>query len=155
MPLREEVIAQLKKKSDLRADWKNRVVLDALQEFEEPCTIADLVEAINEKHPTDDKPLVDYNLLYPVIQTSPASLIKQGAVQNNSLTKKIKINPEYITAEVRFLPVSNYCVVILTLSVVAWVISLIADTMIPTTSAVLLIGVLYVVGQHLGSEFKW
>lgn len=151
MPTREELITNLTKKSDLRADWRNRVILDTLQEFEEPCTIKELLDAISEKYPTQDEPLFNYSALHHIITTS---LKNSGTILNNEVTKKIRINPEYITSEVRFLPVSNYCVALLALSGGAFVFSLVSGYGILYTGMSIIVGILYILAQFLGSEFK-
>lgn len=152
MATREETIIQLTKKSDPRnLKWEFSVILDTLQEQEEPVKVSELVEEINEKFETDDAPLMDYNSVH----YNTGELAKQGAILNNKLTTKIEIAPEYITSEVRFLPVSNYCVALLALSVVIWIFTLaFRQEYVTTTSIVLVVGMLYILLQHLGSEFK-
>ena len=151
MTTREGVIRELSSRHDPRLlKWEYKVILDTLQEQDEPVQVSELLEAINEKYETDN-PLLDYNSLHYNVK----ALIEQGAVQNNNLSKKISINPDYITHKVQYLPVSNYCMWLLAISGAAFVFSLLEGGYgIKYTGMAIIIGTLYIIGQIRGSKFK-
>ena len=154
MPTREDLIKKLSSHHDPRLlKWEFKAILDTLQEQDEPIQISELLEAIDEKYETENEPLLDYNSLHYNVK----ALIEQGAIQNftNSTTKKIEIHPDYITHEVQYLPVSNYCVWLLSFSGGAFILSLIYSGYgVAYTGLAFITGMFYVLAQMRGSEFK-
>lgn len=151
MPSRKEIIQKLLQHSEPRsASWQNRVILDTLQE-EEPCNITDLQRAINENNECEDL------LTYHQVRDALLVLHSQGVVKNDVLTKRFSIMPEYRTQEVKYLPVSNYCIAIWVASAIALAVVAYYNLNQYMSQAVVLVmvGSLYLLGQYLGSEFEF
>lgn len=147
MTAREDVINTLSKMSDPRSErWEYRAVLDTLQEVN-PCKVADLLKAVNDRY---DCELFTYHPLYSILRM----LSEQGVVRMDRLNKNIRINPEYVTREVRYLPVSNYCFAIFTVSAALLMLAIVLNNMVVTATMVVVVGAMYLLGQYLGSEFK-
>ena len=148
MPTREEIIQKLSEHYDPRStSWQNKGVLDTLQE-EEPCNAADLQKAINENYECD---LMSYRQVWDTLSL----LVIGGIVKNDPLTKRYSVLSEYKTHEVKYLPVSNYCVVLFTASAVALVFAVHYNYMISQSVLLVTAGSLYLIGQYLGSEFEF
>lgn len=144
---RDDVIVALSEKHDPRSvKWENRAILDTLQDVE-PCIVSDLLKAVNERYGCE---LFTYSSLYANLH----GLLMQQAVKNNSLTKKFSVSPDYITVEVRYLPVSNYCVALFIASTIALLLSVYFQVMVVQAILAIIIGALYLFGQYVGSEFK-
>lgn len=151
MPSREEIIQKLLQHSDPRsASWQNRVILDTLQD-EEPCNITDLQKTINENNECEDL------LTYHQVRDTLLVLHSQGVVKNDVITKRFSIMPEYKTQEVKYLPVSNYCVAIWVVSaiVLAFVAYYNLNQYMSQAVVLVMVGSLYLMGQYLGSEFEF
>lgn len=151
MPSREEIIKKISEHHDPRStSWQNKVILDTLQE-EEPCNTTELQRAISEEFGCKDL------LTYHQVRDALLILHSRGIVKNDVLTKRFSIIPEYRTHNIKYLPISNYCVAL-------WVLSAITLTLIAYYNlsqymlhAVILVtvGSLYLIGQYLGSEFEF
>ena len=149
MPTREEIIQKLSAHHDPRStNWQNRVILDTLQE-EEPCNITDLQKAIGENYGCDNL------LTYHQVRDNLLILYSQGVVKNDPLMKRFSVMPEYRTQEVKYLPVSSYCVALWVVSVGALGIAVYYDYMVSQAVVVTMVGGLYLLGQYLGSEFEF
>lgn len=149
MPTREEIIKKLSERYDPRsASEINTAILDTLQE-EEPCNVTNLRKAIDKKYDSTEEVFT-----YQQVRDALLILHSQGIVKNDALTKRFSVMPEYRTHEIRYLPVSNYCVALWTISGVALTIASYYDYMMKQALLITMVGSLYVLGQLLGSEFE-
>ena len=147
---KEQTIEELGSKFDPRSvKWENKAILDTLQEEPEDVNATDLCAAINERY---DCELFSYQSLYKNLQ----SLNQQGIIGYNALTKRYSISKEHITFEVKYLPISNFCVGLFGLSILILIGSMYIKNviMINATTGAVLVGALYLLGQYMGSEFK-
>lgn len=147
---KEQTIQELGSKFDPRsAKWENKAILDTLQEEPDGLNATDICAAINEKYECD---LFTYHPLYKNLQ----NLVQQDIIRYNGLNKRYYMNPEYITFEVKFLPLSNYCVWLFSISVLVLMASIYVKntSMVNTSVGIVSIGALYLFGQYMGSEFK-
>lgn len=150
MPTREEIIKNLSERYDPRsASEINTAILDTLQE-EEPCNITDLRKAIDEKYESTEEVFT-----YHQVRDALLILHSQGIVKNDTLTKRFSIMPEYRTHEVKYLPVSGYCVALWVASAISLTLSIYYDYMMREATLFVVVGSLYLIGQYLGSEFEF
>lgn len=132
-------------------NWKYKIILDVLQEFD-PLNISTLLKEVNNTHKEQhkcDKDLFTYDSLYSTVAVLSSS---------NILTvndKMYSVSPEYITTKTKYLPLSIYCIVMWALSVIFLVYTVFVRTM--TTEAVIMVatGAVYVFAQMFGVEFDF
>lgn len=154
MTSREQIIKSLS--DSLKVDpksmkWEYFTIISAFQNCN-PCYPKELLESINSKYVCDDQPLFNYNSLYNNLR----ALNDLKVVQYNALKKEYSLSPEYFQVRYEYLPTSNYTILFFVISAGSWAVSILNYPQhIQTTTLIVLIGLFYLLGQHLGTEFKW
>jgi len=139
-----QLVAQ---KTDVRSKKPEfRIILDTLQDLS-PTTLQDLLDEINI---ICDCEMFTYNSLHYHIN----ALRGLGAIKQNDVTKEISISSDHITKEIRYLPISSYCVAMLGISTTFLIYSVYTNYMVVQSTTAVLIGTIYIAGQLFGNEFS-
>lgn len=145
--IRENIFLDVSKRDNIRSKKPEyRLILDALQTIS-PTTIKELQEEINNDYNFE---LFTYKQLYDNIQ----ALVYVGVIENDTITKQISINPDYISYP-ESLPISSYCIYIFSISAIFLIVSLATKTMLSISLPVFVVGIFYLIAQHFGSKFDF
>lgn len=151
---REETLTDLSRNTDPRHERPEfRAIITAAEDSNgEGVTIKELLSAVNAKYPCNPPLLTDKQL-----RSHMEMLVLNGVFlpskQFQILNRRYTLNPKYVTKRVEYLPVSTYCIALFFIFVLAFAGSVIINRYIMESLAALVIGFMFIVAQHFGSEF--
>lgn len=135
--------------------WEYKIILDTLQELEN-ADIPTLLKTINTNHQElhgCKNELFNYNKLYSYLNV----LLSENVIltDKNFSVRTYSVSPNYSTVKLKYLPISNYCVYIFSISVLLLLYSTYINYMTTTTTQIVMVGAVYILGQMIGTEFDY
>ncbi len=144
---KEKILLDIKRKTDIRTIKPEfGIILDVLEGIS-PINKTDLLEEVNEAtNEIYGCELFTYKQLYDNLQL----LIEHGAVNNDYVTKRVSINPIYISQ--KNMPISNYCVYLFTISAILLIISIPTGIYIKYTFTIFIANIIFLLSQYYGKK---